>query len=296
MKIAISGGTGFIGKQLSDLLLRSGHEPIVISRTELSAGSDHLAKVIKSADVIINLAGAPILQRWTEKNKQVILSSRLDTTRKLVEAVRLNLPEHKPSIFISTSAISIYKKWESHGEQSANFGSDFLAIVCKAWEKEAEPLIDLNVRLCTIRIGMVLGSTGGSIKTMLPLFKLGLGGKIGSGKQPFSFIHIDDVCRAIEFLILNDKCKGVYNFVAPNSVTNELFTNALSKELHRPAIFTVPSFVLKLIFGKASDLIIDGVMVKPAHLLKDGFQFKYPDIGSALDNILNQIKSHSNVK
>ncbi len=287
MKIAISGGTGFIGKQLSDILLRSGHEPIVITRTDLSAGMDHLAKVIKSADVIINLAGAPVLQRWTEKNKQVILSSRVDTTRKLIEAVRLNLPEHKPSVFLSASAISIYKSWEIHDEQSTNWGTDFLASVCKAWEKETEPLNDLKVRLCTIRIGMVLGSAGGSLKTMLPMFRLGLGGKIGSGKQPFSFIHIDDVCRAIEFLILNEKCTGIYNFVAPNPITNKLFTRELSKQLHRPAIFMVPSFVLKLIFGKASDLIIDGVTVKPAHLLKDGFQFKYPDIGSALENILN---------
>ena len=211
----------------------------------------------------------------------------METTRKLVEAVRLNLSEHKSIIFISASAISIYKSGEIHDEHSTNRGTDFLASVCKAWEKEAEPLNFFNIRLCTIRIGMVLGSTGGSLKTMLPMFKLGLGGKIGSGKQPFSFIHIEDVCSAIEFLILNDQCKGIYNFVAPNPITNELFTRALSKRLHRPAIFTVPAFVLKLIFGKASVLIIDGVTVKPAHLLKDGFHFKYPDIGSALDNILN---------
>ena len=286
MKIAISGGTGFIGKQLSDILLRSGHEPFVISRTDLSAGMDHLAKVIKSSDVIINLAGAPILHRWTENYKQLILSSRVDTTRKLVEAVKLNLPEHRPSIFISASAISVYKDWESHDEQSDHFGSDFLAYVCKAWEKETEPLNDLNVRLCTIRIGMVLGTTGGSLKTMLPMFRLGLGGKIGSGKQPFSFIHIEDFCHAIEFLILNNKCSGVYNFVAPNPITNELLTKALSEKLHRPAIFTVPAFMLKLIFGKASCLIIDGVTVKPAHLLNDGFQFKYPDIVSSLEDIL----------
>ena len=119
------------------------------------------------------------------------------------------------------------------------------------------------------------------------MFKLGLGGKIGSGKQPFPFIHIDDVCKAIEFLIITDKCAGIYNFVAPNPVTNELFTKALSKKLHRLAFFTVPGFMLKLIFGKASEMLIDGAIIKPAHLLKDGFQFKYPDIGSALDNIIN---------
>ena len=116
MNVLISGGTGFIGKQLSDLLLRSGHEPIVISRTDLKAGIDHLAKVIKSSDVIINLAGAPVLQRWNEKNKQIILSSRVDTTRKLVKAVQMNLYENKPIIFISASAISIYNNGDTHDE------------------------------------------------------------------------------------------------------------------------------------------------------------------------------------
>ena len=287
MKIAISGGTGFIGNQLSDLLLPSGHELIVISRTDLSMGIDHLAKVIKSSDVIINLAGAPVLQRWNEKNKQIILSSRIDTTKKLVEAVQMNLYENKPIVFISASAISIYNNGDTHDEKSSNLSSGFLASVCKAWENETKPLYGLNVRLCTIRIGMVLGKTGGSLKTMLPLFKWGLGGKIGSGKQPFPFIHIDDVCKAIEFLILNDKCSGIYNFVAPNQITNELFTKALSKKLHRLAFFTVPGFMLKLIFGQASEMLIEGAIIKPAHLLKDGFQFKYPDVGTALDNIVN---------
>ena len=285
MKIAISGSTGLIGKQLSYLLLQSGHEPISISRTDLSAGINHLAKVIKSCDVIINLAGAPVLQRWNEKNKQNILSSRVDTTKKLVEAVRLNLPEHQPIVFISASAISVYKNGSIHDEKSTNLGSDFLAAVCHAWEKETEPLNGLKIRLCTIRIGIVLGRTGGSLKTMLPMFKLGLGGKIGSGKQYFSFIHIEDVCRAIEYLIRNTQCSGIYNLVGPNPVTNELFTKALSEKLHRPAIFAVPGFMLKLIFGKASDLIIEGAAVKPAHLLNDGFRFNYPDIRSALEHI-----------
>jgi uncharacterized protein (TIGR01777 family) len=287
MKIAISGSTGFIGKQLSELLLQSGNELVVISRSDLLDGIDHLTKVIKSSDVIINLSGAPVLKRWNEKNMRIILSSRIDTTRKLVAAVQMNLPEHRPNVFISTSAISIYKNGGIHDEQSVNLGSGFLASVCKAWEKETEPLRDLDLRLSIIRIGMVLGKTGGSLKTMLPMFKLGLGGKIGSGKQPFPFIHIEDVCRAIEFLIINNKCTGIYNFVAPDPVNNELFTKVLSKKLHRPAIFTVPSFLLKLIFGKASELLIDGAVIKPSHLLKDGFKFKYPDVESALENIIN---------
>ena len=287
MKIAISGSTGFIGKQLSDLLLRSGHELIVISRTDLSAGIDHLAKVIKSSNVIINLAGAPVLQRWNEKNKQIILSSRVDTTRKLVGAVQMNFHENKPMTFINASAIGIYNKGDTHDEQSENLGTGFLASVCKAWENETKPLYDLNVRLCIIRIGMVLGKTGGSLKTMLPLFKLGLGGKIGSGKQPFPFIHIQDVCKAIEFLILNDKSTGIYNLVAPDPITNELFTKVLSKKLHRPAIFTVPGFMLKFIFGKASEMLIEGANIKPSHLLKDGFRFKYPNVESALEYICN---------
>lgn len=286
MKIAISGSTGFIGKQLSDYLLRSGNELIVISRHDFSGGSNQLAKVINSADVIINLAGASVLQRWTNKNKQLILSSRVDTTRLLVDAVQKNIPGHRPKVFISASAIGIYDNYGIHDEFSSALGTDFLAVVCKAWESETESLKKLDIRLCTIRLGIVLGTTGGSFQKMLPLFKLGLGGKIGSGNQPFSFIHITDLCRAIDHLITNDKSSGIYNMVSPNPVTNKEFTIALANQLHRPAFFKVPKFALKLVYGEASDVLTKGALVIPARLPGEGFQYRFPDLSSALADLV----------
>lgn len=288
MKIAISGSTGFIGKQLSDYLLRSGNELVVISRGDLAGGSNQLAKVINSADVIINLAGASVLQRWTNKNKQLILSSRVDTTRLLVEAVRKNLPEHRPGIFISASAIGIYDNYGIHDEFSSALGTNFLAEVCKAWESVTDPLKEMNLKLCTIRIGIVLGTSGGSLQKMLPLFKLGLGGKIGSGNQPFSFIHISDFCRAIEHLVTSEKSTGIYNLVSPSPVTNKLFTVALADQLHRPAFLKVPELALKLVYGEASDVLTKGAYVKPARLTGEGFQFRFPDISSALADLVKK--------
>lgn len=289
MKIAISGSTGFIGKQLSDYLLQSGNELIVISRGDIAGGSNQLAKVIKSADVIINLAGAPVLQRWTEKNKQLILYSRVNTTRLLVDAVLKNLPERCPQVFISASAIGIYNNIGCYDEMSNELGTDFLATVCKAWESETDDLKTVNLRLCTVRIGIVLGTTGGSLGKMLPIFKAGLGGRIGSGKQPFSFIHISDFCRAIEHLIINNKSKGVYNLVGPEPTTNSLFTNILSGNLHRPAFFSVPEFALKLIYGEASEILTKGARVLPARLLNEGFKFQFPDISTALADLTQKI-------
>jgi len=286
MKIAISGSTGFIGKQLSEFLLQSGNELIVISRSDFAGGRNRLAKVIKSADVIINLAGASVLRRWNEKNKQVIFSSRVVTTQLLVKAVQMNLAENRPRVFINASAIGIYEINKSHDEFSIMLGTDFLAVVCKAWEGVTVDLKEVDMRLCTIRIGIVLGTTGGSLRKLLPLFKAGLGGKIASGKQPFSFIHISDFCNAIWHLIINGGSVGIYNLVCPELTTNKLFTNTLANYLHRPAIFTVPEFALKLIYGEAAGMLTTGAKVISARLPDEGFQFKFPDINSAIADLI----------
>ena len=286
MKIAISGSTGFIGKQLTDFLLRCGYEIIVISRKDLIGTDNQLAKIINSADVIINLAGSSVLCRWNERNKSQILSSRVDTTRLLVDAVRNSTTDYCPKIFINASAIGIYKESGIHDESSDSFNADFLASVCKAWENELVPLNELNLRTCVLRTGIVLGTTGGPLARMLPLFKVGLGGKIGSGKQPFSFIHISDFCHAIKHLIENPQSSGIYNLVSPEFTTNEHFTKVLARCLHCPAVFTVPEFALKIVYGQAAGLLTKGVSVKPAKLLKDGFQFKFPDIESVLSDLI----------
>jgi uncharacterized protein len=288
MKIAISGSTGFIGKQLSEFFLQSGNELVVISRGDFAGGCNQLTKVIKSADVIINLAGASVLRRWSEKNKRLILSSRVETTRLLVKAVLENKAEHHPSVFINASAVGIYENDKLHDEFSKALGTDFLASVCKAWEDETVVLKEMDLRICTVRIGIVLGTTGGSFHKMLPLFKAGLGGKIGSGKQPFSFIHIFDFCRAIEHLIKSEKSSGIYNLVGPEPTTNELFTNSLAYNLNRPAFFAVPEFALKLVYGEATQMLTKGAKAVPARLQDEGFQFQFPDISSAVADLVKK--------
>jgi uncharacterized protein len=286
MIIAISGATGFIGKQLSDYFLRTGNELIMISRGDFACGINHLAKVINSADVIINLAGSSVLLRWTNKNRDIIRSSRIITTQLLVDAVRKNETGHCPKVFINASAIGIYGDSGNHDEYSTILGSGFLASVCKAWESETVALNNINLRLCIIRIGIVLGNTGGTFGKMLPVFKAGLGGRIGSGKQPFSFIHILDFCRAIEHLILNDKSSGVYNLASPEPTTNNLFSKTLSRYLHRPYLFIIPGFVLKIIYGEASVLLTEGICVKPTRLAEEGFKFLFPDVSAAVYDLV----------
>jgi uncharacterized protein (TIGR01777 family) len=286
MKIAISGSTGFIGKHLSEYFLRSGNELITISRNDFGSSGNQLTKIVNSADVIINLAGSSVLCRWNARNKALILSSRVETTRALVRAVLNSQSEHHPKIFLNASAIGIYGNSGMHDEYSSLAVSDFLASVCIAWEKETDPLQGTDVRVCKLRTGIVLGLDGGSLGKMLPLFRAGLGGKIGSGKQSFSFVHILDFCRAIEYFISNEKSMGVYNMVSPEPTTNKLFTMALSRSLHRPALFTVPEFALKLVYGQAAELLTKGASVKPARLLEEGFQFKCPDITSTLTDLV----------
>ena len=288
MKIAISGSTGFIGKQLSDSLLQSGNELIVISRMDFAGGSNRLAKVINSADVIINLAGASVLQRWSEKNKRLIFTSRINTTRLLAEAIRKNLPERSPKLFINASAIGIYENSATHDEFSTSLGTDFLATVCKAWETETTTVKELGVRLCIVRIGIVLGTSGGLLGKVLPIFKLGLGGRIATGKQPFSFIHISDFCKAIEHLITHIKSEGIYNMVSPEPTDNNFFTNTLSDYLHHPALFTSPAFALKLLYGEATEMLTNGVRVLPARLTEEDFRFQFPDISSVLADLVGK--------
>ncbi len=288
MKIIITGGTGFLGRHLSTYLASLGHEIELIQRSDLKEGVDHISKLIKSTDVIINLAGSPVIKRWTTANKMEILSSRLDTTNLLVAAILgLKAPE-RPSAFISASAIGIYDSFKVHTEQSTDFDDNFLTKVCQEWENCLKPLSAMELRTCVIRIGLVLGKDGGMLKKLLPLFRAGLGGKIGSGEQGFSFIHILDLCRSVEFLINNDNCRGVFNLTAPDISTNAQFTDVFAKACHRPAFFTVPSIALNIIFGKAAVALLKGQSVYPQHLLDSGFKFKYKDLSSAIKDLLSK--------
>jgi uncharacterized protein (TIGR01777 family) len=288
MKIVITGGTGFLGRHLSSVLLASGHEMVLIRRSDLMNGAHQISKLIKSSDVLINLAGSPVIKRWTDSNRKEMLESRLNTTNVLVDSLSLLSPEERPSIFLSGSAIGIYDSINLHTESSLDFDTNFLASVCKKWEACLEPLENLNLRVCVMRIGIVLGKDGGMLKKLIPLFKTGLGGKIGSGKQAFSFIHYLDFCNAVQFLIGNKVCNGIFNLTAPEVSTNSGLTRILADAFGRPAFFTVPETALKLLYGEAAVSMIKGQAVYPKHLLDSGFEFSYPDLRSAVRDIVSQ--------
>lgn len=283
MLIAITGASGFIATSIKEKFRIEDAQFISLKRNETD---DEWNRKLQQANVVINLAGSPVIQRWTKKNKKIILESRVNTTRRLVNL--LNQLENGPELFISASAIGIYpdKGADVLTEDSSLTGDGFLSQVVKNWEAAARNLKTQNTRLVIARIGVVIGLNGGLLKKTLPLFKLGLGGKIASGKQALSFIHIDDIVRAFQFFIEHSKTRGVYNLVAPNLTTNAEFTRTLSKALKRPAIIPVPAFALKVLYGKASHIMINGEKVYPKKLVDDGFQFSHPTIESAIQKVV----------
>jgi uncharacterized protein (TIGR01777 family) len=284
MKIAISGSGGYIAGKLIEELVNNKSVVVRIRREYLNDIS-RLAPVLEGTDVVINLAGASIFTRWTEQNRKKISESRVLSTRNIVEAINKLPLEKRPKLLISASAIGIYKAGHTHTESSNSFGDDFVSIVAQNWENATRNL-STDVRKVIFRIGLVLGKEAKTIQNLLPLFRLGLGGKLGSGKQPFPFIHINDVVGAMLWAIKNEKASGVYNLVAPQYITNKEFTQAFAKQLNRPAFFTVPSFALKIALGETSVLLTEAPEVKPERFISEGFSFEYSDIQSALKQIL----------
>lgn len=284
MKIKITGISGYLGIGLSEELTKQGHDVSGIRRRLLYGSKSILSKEIENTDVIINLAGAPILQRWTERTKRLIHESRTRTTRNLVLAINALPKEKQPTKFISASAIGIYKSGFTHNEDSTNFDEGFVGTVAKDWENATSELpayIQKNI----FRIGLVLGRNAKTIKNLLLPFKLGLGATIGTGKQPFCFIHETDVIRAIIWTVNDLKKSEIFNLVAPQNITNKYFTNALAKALNRPAFLSIPGFILRIILGEAAVLLTESPEVKPKNLLEAGFMFQYPTIVSAMEEI-----------
>ena len=284
MKIAVSGSNGYIARNLIPELEAANHVITRIQRSELG-DVDQLTYNLSDVDVVISLAGSPILKRWTDATKNEILRSRIDSTQNIVHAINRLSSEHRPALFISASAIGIYSPDKLHTEESTSFSNDFVAEVVKSWENASD---DLNpeVRKVIFRIGLILGKEAKTIQSLVPVIKLGLGGKIGSGKQPFPFIHISDAIHAISWSIENSNAKGIYNLVAPENIDNRTFTKTLAESLNRPAIFTVPEFVLKIALGEASTLLLQSPQVYPKRLLDEGFEFNYPDLDSTIEEIV----------
>lgn len=281
----MTGASGFVGTYLSRNFVSEGHEVVRIGREHI-ANTDVLEKALEGCDVVINLAGATIAKRWTEEHKKEMIQSRIATTAALVSA--FHLLTKKPALFISTSAVGIYQEGLKHDDKSYTFGMDYLADLARSWEKEALKAKELNIRTAIFRFGVVLGRDGGALSQMLPIFKLGLGGKLGSGTQAFPWIHLDDLKRVYNFVIEDDTKEGTYNLTAPKPVTNKKMTQTLARILHKPALFPVPPFALKLRFGEGAGILLKGQEVYPSRLLDEGFIFNFTDIENAFKSIIEE--------
>lgn len=281
-KIVITGASGFVGGQLKEMFSEKGFEVVGVKRDDLK-DQERLKNILNTSFMVINLAGANIINRWSEEYKKLLYSSRIDTTKALVKA--MESCEEKPQIFISTSAVGIYDNKRTYDETDFEYSNDFLSNLCLDWEKEALKAQDLNIRTVIFRFGIVMGH-GGALQKMLTPFKLGLGGTIGDGSQAFSFIHIDDLKRAYLFVSENENLKGVFNLTAPNPTTNYGLTKALGKSLNRPTFLPVPSFVLNLIFSEGAKVLTDGQSVYPKKLIDNGFEFIFKDIENTVEDLV----------
>ena len=297
MKIVVSGASGLIGTQLVAKLSQSGHEVVRLVRRSPKAGEIQWnpksgtldAAALEGADAVIHLSGAGIGdKRWSTSYRKEILDSRTDTTALLAKTIASLT--RKPSVFLSGSAIGIYgARNDEQLTEVSTHGTGFLAEVCEQWEAAAKPAVDAGVRTVYLRTGIVLSPKGGALKKLLPLFKLGVGGKFGNGKQWQSWISIDDEIGAIEHL-LTANVSGAVNLTAPNPVTNAEFTKVLASVLKRPAIVPVPTFAPKIVLGGelADALLFTGQRVIPAALNASGYSFKHSTLESALRSLLSK--------
>ena len=285
MNILLTGGTGFIGSHLVPILLEKGHQLTLLFRK--TSQPQQAVKFVQTLanfsdlnefDAVINLAGEPMFdKRWTEKQKQKLLDSRVKLTNQLANLfVKSTQP---PTVFISSSATGFYGDLptDQFGTEKIPSSGGFTAELSKQWEVEALKT-EAITRLCLIRTGIVFSERGGALKRILPLYRLGLGGKLGNGKQHWAWIVLEDYLRALCFLLENPNCVGVYNFVSPSPVTNAEFNCWLAKQCSKPAFCHVPAFVLKWLLGERSAILLDNQPLVPTHLLADGFGFKYPDL------------------
>lgn len=278
--IAITGASGFVGQNLIKFFSSIGYRVNPIKR-EILNNEIKLQEILNESNIVINLSGANIINRWSESYKKLLYSSRIETTQKIVNAIK-NI-SNPPELLISTSAVGIYDNKSTYSEDG-NFANDFLSNLCQDWEKEALKAKSEHTKVSIFRFGIVLGKDGGALQKMITPFKLGLGGVIGSGKQAFSFIHIKDLLNAYKFVIENSY-ENIFNLTAPFPTTNEGLTHALGKTLKRPTILPLPEFVLNIIFSEGAKVLTDGQKVFPKNLLDLGFEFKYKTIDETIENL-----------
>ncbi|MCK6262206.1 TIGR01777 family oxidoreductase [Vibrio sp. ZSDE26] len=301
MKILITGGTGFIGQELLKSLIT--HQVVILTRNIERAKQtlSHISSInlsfvsslnklqqLNDFDAIINLAGEPIAdKRWSKQQKEKICDSRWEITEKLVALIHASTSP--PSVFISGSAVGYYGDQQSHPfDESLHVSQEnFPHKVCEKWESIAKRARSEQTRVCVLRTGVVLHPSGGALSKMLPVYKLGLGGAVGSGQQYMPWIHMIDMVRAINHLLDTHHADGEFNLTAPHPVTNQDFSKALAKTLKRPHILFTPDWLIKLMLGECAMLLLDSVRCKPKKLTDLGFRFTYSRIDPALKNLLH---------
>jgi uncharacterized protein len=300
MKVFMTGGYGFVGTALTRFFLQTGHEVTSLVRSEQKAkllpeGASWVPgdstkpgkwqESVAGQDVLINLAGATIFKRWNQSYKQLLRDSRILTTHNLVEAIPKETGANVT--LLSTSAVGYYGSTvdEELGEDSPP-GSDFLANLARDWEAEALKAEEKGVRVVITRFGVVLGKGGGALEQMILPFRFFVGGTLGSGNQWFSWIHLQDLCRAASFVIANSDIRGPVNFTAPEPVRNRDLARAIGRVLGRPSFMPAPGFMIRLMLGEFGSVLLAGQRVVPRGLLSSGFHFDYPDVKSALGNLL----------
>lgn len=302
MRVLVTGATGLIGRSLCRSLADDGHSIVALSRSarkpeglaiteayewDPQAGAPPEA-AMKGIDAVINLAGEPLdAHRWSDEQKKVIRDSRVVTTRNLVAGLRSIEP--RPAVFVSGSAVGFYgDRGDEQLEETSPPGRGFMCDVCREWEEEAERARDSGIRVVQIRTGVVLSVEGGALRKMLAPFKLGVGGRLGDGKQWFPWIHIEDIVGIFRHTISTSSLIGPVNGAAPEAVTNAEFTRELARALHRPAFLPVPEAALRVLMGEMSDVLLASQRVVPTAALASGYEFRHPSLKPALADLLKQ--------
>jgi uncharacterized protein (TIGR01777 family) len=298
MRILVTGATGLIGKTLCRVLSNDGHEIVVLSRRVETArvvpgarafrwnaeAEPPPAEAWEGVEAVIHLAGEPVAERWTDEHKRRIRDSRVKGTRNLVEGMgRLAAA---PKVLVSGSAVGFYgNRGDERVDEWSEAGQGFLSDVCVEWEHEAEQAQKLGTRVALVRIGVVLAQEGGALDKMLLPFKLGLGGRLGDGRQWFPWIHLDDIVGIIRHALINPQVTGPINGIAPGIVNNAQFTKELAAALHRPTFFPVPELALKILMGEMAEVVLASHRVIPKVALDTGYEFKHPNLGPALESL-----------
>ena len=295
--VLVTGATGFIGSHLLEYLLKHDFQVIAYTRQQKVSTNVQLQWIQDfseleklSIDYVVNLAGESIGKgRWSKKRKQQLIQSRVETTAKLYQY--LNQFQIKPKCIVSTSAIGFYgidpdEKWSVECDETSPSQNIFMSELCQKWEAEALSHSDQNTKI--MRLGVVFGKGGGILPQMLLPIKLNLIGKIGTGRQPMTWVHVDDVIQAILFLFKSDSSQQIYNVVAPDHISQLQFSQIASQVLQRKPLLFLPSFVMKMLMGEQSQLVLNGQFVQPKALLQQGFHFQYADLSNALKQIVNE--------